>query len=153
MPCTTNVGISVLGRSRKLVSQGVHSDNDAVHPIRLSTWPTLGRGSPKDSVSLKTWIKRDDLSGLGGGSGKQGTQTGMDVCRSAPRRTLVTSGAAQSNHARLTAAAGAKLGLGVVLVLSGEFSPAASGNLALDGLFGAQVIWVSNADQQHAVPT
>jgi len=34
--------------------------------------------------------------------------------------TLVTSGAPQSNHARLTAAAGARLGLNVILVLKGD---------------------------------
>ncbi|MGO9668926.1 MAG: hypothetical protein ACLPS1_10130 [Streptosporangiaceae bacterium] len=37
--------------------------------------------------------------------------------------TLVTSGAAQSNHARLTAAAACRLGLGCWLVLRGEPPP------------------------------
>ena len=54
---------------------------------------------------------------------------------------LVTVGAAQSNHCRMTAAAGAKLGLEVHLVLSGD-EPArgeATGNQLLSALFGAQL--------------
>jgi 1-aminocyclopropane-1-carboxylate deaminase/D-cysteine desulfhydrase-like pyridoxal-dependent ACC family enzyme len=55
--------------------------------------------------------------------------------------TLVTSGAAQSNHARLTAAAGARLGLDVVLVLGGDAPESPRGNLLLDALFGARIVW------------
>ena len=57
----------------------------------------------------------------------------------------MTSGAGQSNHARLTAAAGARLGLDVVLVLSGKPGDAATGNIALDGLFGARIVWAGEA--------
>ena len=61
---------------------------------------------------------------------------------------LVTTGAPQSNHARLTAAAAARLGLDVVLVLGGSPGASRSGNLALDGLFGAAVVWAGAADDQ-----
>ena len=62
--------------------------------------------------------------------------------------TLVTSGAAQSNHARLTAAAGARLGLHVVLVLAGGSDPGQLiGNLALDALFGASIVWSADGDE------
>jgi L-cysteate sulfo-lyase len=57
---------------------------------------------------------------------------------------LVTCGARQSNHARLTAAAGARLGLHVVLVLTGSGSEAGAGNVALDGLLGASVVWAGD---------
>jgi D-cysteine desulfhydrase len=59
----------------------------------------------------------------------------------------VTTGAPQSNHARLTAAAGARLGLDVVLVLRGSPGVSRSGNLALDGLFGARLAWAGEVDQ------
>jgi L-cysteate sulfo-lyase len=59
----------------------------------------------------------------------------------------VTSGAAQSNHARLTAAAGARLGMDVVLVLSGTPGDAATGNIALDGLFGARMVWAGEVGE------
>lgn len=55
----------------------------------------------------------------------------------------MTTGAPQSNHARLTAAAGARLGLQTVLVLAGTPGAPTQGNLALDALFGATVVWAS----------
>jgi D-cysteine desulfhydrase len=64
---------------------------------------------------------------------------------------LVTSGAAQSNHARLTAAVGARLGLAVVLVLQRSPSAGSRGNLLLDSLFGADVVWTDEDDDPAAV--
>jgi D-cysteine desulfhydrase len=66
---------------------------------------------------------------------------------------LVTTGAPQSNHARLTAAAGARLGLDVVLVLTGAPGSSTSGNLALDGLFGTTVVWAGDADDEALAST
>lgn len=60
---------------------------------------------------------------------------------------LVTTGAAQSNHARLTAAAGAKLGIDVVLVLTG--GPEPLGNIALDSLLGATVHWCGDVTEEE----
>jgi len=54
---------------------------------------------------------------------------------------LVTGGATQSNYCRLTAASARRLGLGVVLVLTGDGPAGAAGNLTLDGLFQADVRW------------
>jgi L-cysteate sulfo-lyase len=53
---------------------------------------------------------------------------------------LVASGGAQSNHARATAAAAARVGLGVVLVLGGTALAGQPGNLALDELLGAEIV-------------
>src|SRR5262249_8140240 len=54
--------------------------------------------------------------------------------------SLITSGAVQSNHARLTAAAARAAGVGVTLVLtSREASPAHQGNYLLDRIFGATI--------------
>ncbi len=52
---------------------------------------------------------------------------------------LVTVGAGQSNHARLTAAAGAMLGLETHLILGGDDKAAPEGNQLLSRLFGAQL--------------
>lgn len=127
-------------------------------PVRapLGSWPTPLGPAPRLSEALglapdDLWIKHDDLTGLGGGGNKvrklewtAGTALaqGADV--------LVTSGAAQSNHARLTAAAGARLGVDVVLVLAG--SPAPWGNIALDALFGAIIHWCGDASDQQLAP-
>ena len=61
--------------------------------------------------------------------------------------TLITCGGVQSNHARVTAAAGAVLGLRVVLVLNGPGGhepDALTGNLRLDRIFGADVRYVES---------
>jgi 1-aminocyclopropane-1-carboxylate deaminase/D-cysteine desulfhydrase-like pyridoxal-dependent ACC family enzyme len=53
---------------------------------------------------------------------------------------LVTGGGGQSNHARMTAAAANRLGLGCHLAVAGSATPgAASGNLLLDRLLGAEL--------------
>ena len=56
---------------------------------------------------------------------------------------LVTSGAAQSNHARMTAAAARAAGLKIALVLTkNRACPVVQGNLFLDKLFGAEIHWI-----------
>jgi D-cysteine desulfhydrase len=88
------------------------------------------------------WLKRDDLTGLGGGGNKlrkleffaaRAQQEGADV--------LVTTGGPQSNHARLTAAVAARIGMRSVLVLGGTQPTTTQGNLLLDGLVGARIEW------------
>ena len=120
--------------------------------IALSTWPTPMEPMPRLAAALglgedDLWIKRDDLIGLGGGGNKvRKLEWTVGAALAAGADTLVTTGAAQSNHARLTAAAGARLGLDVVLVLPGTPDSAAngSGNLVLDSLFGARVFWAAD---------
>jgi L-cysteate sulfo-lyase len=118
--------------------------------VELASWPTPLERAPRLAVALglgedDLWIKRDDLTGLGGGGNKVRKLewlAGTALAQGAT--TLVTSGAPQSNHARLTAAVGARLGLKVVLVLTGEPSASESGNLALDGILGASVVHVGD---------
>jgi L-cysteate sulfo-lyase len=55
--------------------------------------------------------------------------------------TVVTTGAPQSNHARLTAAAASRLGLDAVLVFPGEPATELLGNLLLDGIHAATIVW------------
>jgi 1-aminocyclopropane-1-carboxylate deaminase/D-cysteine desulfhydrase-like pyridoxal-dependent ACC family enzyme len=61
-------------------------------------------------------------------------------------RSLVTVGAGQSNHCRMTAAAGAVLGLEVHLVLAGERPETLLGNQLLSHLFGAQLHFTGAAE-------
>ncbi|QDH10985.1 pyridoxal-phosphate dependent enzyme [Nocardioides dongxiaopingii] len=92
-------------------------------------------------------VKRDDLLGPGGGGNKvRKLEWTCAEALAAGADTLVTTGAAQSNHARLTAAVGARLGLRVVLVLAGRRRDDAEGNLLLDVLLGAQVVWAGDVD-------
>jgi L-cysteate sulfo-lyase len=113
--------------------------------ILLGTWPTPMEPAPRLAASLgldQLWIKRDDLVGLGGGGNKvRKLQYTCAAALEAGAATLITTGAPQSNHARLTAAAAARLGLRCVLVLVGDPPQASRGNLILDSLAGAEVVW------------
>ena len=119
-----------------------------ISPISLGSWPTPVEAAPRLASRLglaALWFKRDDLTGLGGGGNKiRKLQYTCAQAIAAGAGTVVTSGAAQSNHARLTAAAAARLGLRCVLVLAGEPAPK-RGNLLLDELAGAEVIWAGAA--------
>lgn len=125
---------------------------NAVEPLALGTWPTPLEPAPRLSAEVgllpgDLWIKRDDLTGLGGGGNKvRKLEYTCAVAMAKGATTLITCGAAQSNNARLTAAAGARLGLDVVLVLAGGPGAPTTGNLALDALFGATVLWAGEID-------
>lgn len=109
--------------------------------------PTPVEPAPRLAAALglgaeDLYVKRDDLIGLGGGGNKvRKLEVTMQEALRDGARTVLTTGAPQSNHARLTAAAGARLGLRVVLVLSGHEPDRHRGNLVLDRLLGATVLW------------
>jgi L-cysteate sulfo-lyase len=98
-------------------------------------------------------IKRDDLTALGlGGNKARKLEFLIADALSNGARTVVTTGAVQSNHARMTAAAARIAGLKCVLVLSSRAEvPAVEGNLLLDYLFGAEVRFVPAEDPMLAV--
>ena len=113
---------------------------DGVPRTALATLPTPLERGPELPGGARLWVKRDDLTGLGAGGNK--ARKLEFLCAeaiAAEARTLVTVGAAQSNHCRMTAAAGARLGLDVHLVLAGDKPSRFEGNLALASLFGAQL--------------
>nr|WP_296773518.1 pyridoxal-phosphate dependent enzyme [Rhodococcus sp. (in: high G+C Gram-positive bacteria)] len=126
--------------------------DEHVARVRLCTLPTPLEPAPRLAVALglnedDLWIKRDDLIGLGAGGNKvRKLEWTCGAALAAGADLLVTSGAAQSNHARLTAAAGARLGLQVVLVLSGSPTTGYTGNVSLDRLLGAHIEWVGDLD-------
>ena len=128
-----------------------------VTPISLGTWPTPLEPAQRlaDALALdQLWIKRDDLTGLGGGGNKvRKLQYTCAQALMAGATTLVTTGAAQSNHARLTAAAAARLGLRCTLVLRGTPPESPRGNLILDGLAGAQIVWAGDAPLAEVAAT
>lgn len=99
------------------------------------------------------FIKRDDLTGLATGGNKtrkleflvaDALQQGCDH--------LVTTGAAQSNHCRQTAAAAAKFGLGCSLVLRGQAPENVTGNLLLNQILGAHVYWTGSRERVEVIP-
>ncbi len=100
----------------------------------------------------KLFIKRDDLLSFGmGGNKVRKLQVVAAEALAHGADTLITCGAAQSNHARVTAAAGAALGLHVVLVLDGDPGAVPTGNALLDRIFGAEVRYVSSRAEREPV--
>lgn len=55
--------------------------------------------------------------------------------------TVVTGGGVQSNHVRMTAAAANRLGLACTIVVPGERPAVPTGNLLLNELLGADIVW------------
>lgn len=93
------------------------------------------------------WIKRDDQTGLASGGNKTRKLEFLAADALAQGADhLVTTGAPQSNHARQTAAAAARLGMGCSLVLRGRKPETITGNLLLDHLLGAFVYWSEKDD-------
>lgn len=101
----------------------------------LHRLPNLAKHLGVDADQL--WVKRDDLTGLAGGGNKARKLAAIVAhAREQGCDHLVTGGGAQSNHARMTAAAANIAGLGCDLVLTPGDE---SGNFLLDRLLGARI--------------
>lgn len=124
--------------------------------LTLAKFPRVSLGhfptplEPMDRLSEvlggpRLWVKRDDCTGLSSGGNKtrkleflmaDAVEQGADA--------IITQGATQSNHARQTAAAAAKLGMECHILLedrTGSNDPnyILNGNVLLDRLHGASV--------------
>lgn len=117
--------------------------------VRLAHLPTPLEPMPRLSRHLggpTLWVKRDDCTGLGAGGNKVRKLEfllGEALAQAKDTDTLLTCGALQSNHARQTAAAAAKLGLECHLFLEDRGTRTTpdylkGGNMLLDRQFGAQ---------------
>jgi D-cysteine desulfhydrase family pyridoxal phosphate-dependent enzyme len=94
-------------------------------------------------------IKRDDLTGLAfGGNKARKLEFLVGEALRQGATVLVTSGALQSNHARMTAAAARAAGMKAALVLTSDVErPAVQGNFLLDRLLDAEIHLIpGNAD-------
>jgi len=123
--------------------------------IALGHFPTPVTALPRLSAwldGIDLWIKRDDLTGLAmGGNKTRKLELLLAEAEAQGARTLVTRGAAQSNHCRQTAAAAAARGLQSILVLRGEPPVSVNGNLLLDQLLGARLVWTHGRDPQFVL--
>src|SRR3954470_21816978 len=110
-------------------------------PTPLEPMPGLRRalgGGPR------LYIKRDDAIAFGFGGNKV-RKLALVAARAIAEGadTLITAGGVQSNHARATAAAAAKLGMRAVLVVNGRAPDRLAANALLDHLLGAEVVYVA----------
>lgn len=116
--------------------------------IRLGHFPTPLE--PMENLTRvlggpRLWIKRDDCTGLSTGGNKT-RKLEFLMANAVARKAdvVITQGATQSNHARQTAAAAARLGMQCHILLedrTGSTDPnyTGNGNVLLDHLHGATV--------------
>lgn len=119
---------------------------DDIPRVSLSFLPT-----PLEHLSVlskhlggpQIWIKRDDMTGLAtGGNKARKLEFLLADAINNKADTVLTFGAVQSNHCRMTAAAACKLGLKSFLVLSGKKPDNLTGNLLLDEIMGSEYLFL-----------
>jgi len=122
----------------------------APHATPIDELTRLPAALGASSTSMpRVFIKRDDLLSFGcGGNKVRKIQTVLAEAQAQGADALVTCGGVQSNHARVTAAAGAAMGLKVVLVVNGPAQSSPTANARLDVLFGADVRHVASRDDR-----
>jgi len=114
--------------------------------LPLAQLPTPLEPLPRLSAELggpALWIKRDDNIGpaFGGNKGRKLAFLLAEVLNQG-RRKVITYGGLQSNHARMTAAACARLGLEAHLFFFEKRPSPLQGNLFLDTLLGAKLHFI-----------
>ena len=122
---------------------------DRFDKVSLGIFPTPIRRLDNLSALLRTnvYVKRDDLTGLGlGGNKVRKLEYLMADARRQGAEVVFTTGGAQSNHAMLTAAAAARLGMKAILVLKKRGVTACVGNQLLERLMGTEVVFVDTDD-------
>lgn len=121
------------------------------HPSPLRRLPRLERHF---AACPALWIKRDDEVGLGlGGNKGRALAYLMAEAVQQGRRKVATYGGLQSNHARMTAAACAQLGLEAHLFFFQRRPPDLTGNLLLNQLMGAQMHFIPFGESDKAART
>lgn len=128
---------------------------DAVARVPLARLPTPLEDMPRLASRLgleRLLVKRDDCTGLAmGGNKARKLEYDLAPVLAGGHDVVVTVGGAQSNHAAMTAAAARRLGLEVKLVLGGPEVTRLSGNMLLDALFGAEVRYLLDDDDNDSL--
>ena len=120
--------------------------------VDLANTPTPLMHLPRtsDQLGVEFLIKRDDMTGAELSGNKirklefliaQALEQGCD--------TVITGGGEQSNHCRATALAATRMGLASVVCLRVDNKsqpPPTRGNILLDRLAGAEIVWIDHDD-------
>ena len=104
----------------------------------------------KSLGDLDLWFKRDDLTGFGlGGNKVRSLEYLAADAMKVNSNILITGGSPGSNHVRTTMAVAAHLGLKGVAVLSGTRPSKTNGNLLLNQLLDAKLVFTGNPDRSY----
>jgi D-cysteine desulfhydrase family pyridoxal phosphate-dependent enzyme len=128
---------------------------DRIPRTRFAHLPTIVEAMPRLGGHLggqQLWVKRDDQTGLAfGGNKVRKLEFLIAEAQANGARTLLTTGAVQSNQCRQTAAAAARFGFECTLVLRGTPPARPEGNLLLDLLCGAEIRWAGDQDANEVL--
>lgn len=128
---------------------------DSLPRVHLASLPTALEDAPSLAAASgidRLLVKRDDNTGLALGGNKarkleflmaEAINQGADV--------VISCGGNQSNHARMTAAAARKLGLDCVLFLTNPMPQEFEGNLLLDTVLGARMVFIRECGMERLV--
>lgn len=107
----------------------------------------------KEIGGPRLFMKRDDNTGLAlGGNKARKLEYLMGDALAQKCDVVITTGGPQSNHARMVAAVARQLGLEAILLLTGEEPREWKGNLLLDRILGAQVLFAGTTDYEIVHP-
>src|SRR4249920_2938192 len=125
---------------------------------RFPSLPLLASPTPVEPLTRlaarlgggpRLFIKRDDAIPFGfGGNKVRKLALVAAQARAENADTLITAGGVQSNHARATAAAAARIGMRAVLVANGTPPARKTANALLDELLGAEVVYVGSREER-----
>ena len=130
---------------------------DAIARTRLVHEPTPLVSAPRlaqalDRADVMLLVKMDGETGFAlGGNKVRKLEYELSPSRLGGVTSVITVGGVNSNHARVTAAAAARLGLGCILVLNGELPTEPTGNTILHLMFGAELRMVPNRESRDPV--
>lgn len=121
--------------------------------LPLMSGPTPVEPMPRLSEALgggpRLLVKRDDAIPFGfGGNKVRKLSLVAGRAKAEGADTLITAGGVQSNHARATAAAAARLGMHAILVANGAAQDRPTANALLDHLLGAEVVYVATREER-----
>lgn len=118
--------------------------------LKIAHLPTPLERADRLTATLgdpEIYIKRDDATGLAGGGNKvRKLEYLVADAVEQGANCLTTVGGPQSNHARMTAAIAARLGLKCRLYLKGQRPVGLQGNLLIDRLLGAQLVFCGDME-------
>jgi 1-aminocyclopropane-1-carboxylate deaminase/D-cysteine desulfhydrase-like pyridoxal-dependent ACC family enzyme len=121
--------------------------------VKIALTPTPLQAAPNLSAALggpRIFIKRDDLTGVAfGGNKLRNLEFRLARTMAEKPDTVIVGLDLQSNSARQTVGACNKLGLKAILVLEGRRPDVVQGNLLVDYLLGAEVIFAPTREAQR----
>lgn len=124
--------------------------------FRLGQLPTPLHDAPRLARALgvsRVLVKRDDLTGFAGGGNKvRKMEFLIGDALAGGADTIVAVGGPQSNAVRTALVAARAAGLEPIAVMYGEPPAELEGNLVLDDLAGARLIFTGDADRASIEP-